>query len=259
MIVDLPNIKAESGAMGVQPQSVTLTLDNAGPIVVSLQKSNEGGLDLQHIPFVNITFNEDAVGFNTASLKLTRNGEVLPITFNQLSNSNLKTWMAGNFGILTYGEGTYTFTIDMSTVKDAFGNYSSGIRQISWVVDRTSLIVITNLNVNPDRGYSNNDGITSDQSMDITFHLDKDAAVVTVSQVDLTGQKILATVNDVKAGDATVAVILTTPGNTGIKVEAVGTVGGVGAAQKTLFVDPVPLAAKWLFDQNQNLTKPVWF
>jgi hypothetical protein len=119
---------------GMQKQSVMLTVDKAGPLLVSLEKSNSGGLDMLHIPFANIKFNKEVAGFNTASLKLTRNGEVLPVTFDMLSNTDLKTWKAGNFGMLTYHDGAYTFTIDMSTVKDAIGNYGTGLQSVSWTV-----------------------------------------------------------------------------------------------------------------------------
>ena len=52
--VDLPNIRSEDQIFGVQTQSINLTVYNTGPVVVSLEKSNTGGLDAQHITFVNI-------------------------------------------------------------------------------------------------------------------------------------------------------------------------------------------------------------
>jgi hypothetical protein len=256
-VVDLPNIKSENQVAGVQSQSVTLTVDNTGPIVVSLQKSNVGGLDAQHIPNVNIKFNEDVYGFNTASIQVTRNGEIIPLNIDQLSNTDLKTWIVGNFGMATYPEGNYTLTIDLTGVKDAIGNAGTGKQQISWTVNRSAIVDVTNLSVTPDLGYSNTDGVTAGQSLNAKFHLSADASQVTVSQVDIGGELVLATVGKVAAGDVSVPVTLPTSGNTGIKVTALGENGGIGTAQITLFVDQVPLTGQWLFAKNQTLSRQI--
>ncbi|WP_227687062.1 T9SS type A sorting domain-containing protein [Spirosoma arboris] len=143
--VDLPNIKSENHIAGVQTQSVVLTVDNAGPVVLLLEKSTQGGIDSQHVPFVNITFDEGVVGLNTAAFQLTRNGEVVPITSTMLSFVDAKNWKAGNFGLLTYPEGNYTFSVNLGNVIDSTGNAGVGTQQISWIVNRSSSVSFTGL------------------------------------------------------------------------------------------------------------------
>ena len=196
-------------------------------------------------------------GFNTASLHLTRNGEVIPIIYNQLSNTDLRTWLAGNFGFATYPEGNYEFTIDMTGVKDKLGNFGSGTQKITWKVDRTTTLQITNVSITPDRGYLATDGITADQGLTVGFTLSDAASQVVIYQKDLGGEKVLATLNNVAAGIVTSPITLATSGNMSIKISAVGMNGGAGNAEKTLFIDGVPLSAKWKFTNNQQLVKQV--
>ena len=255
--VDLPNIKSETQEPGVQPQSINLTVDNVGPLLMTLEKSTTGGLDPQQVTFIKMKFNEEVFGFNTASIVLTKNGEVLPLNIAQLSNTDLKNWMAGNFGLLTYGDGNYTFTVKLTGLKDATGNSGIGLQQITWIVNRSSLVNISNLKITPDLGYSNSDKVTSGQTLNVAFDLDANASQVTISQVDLSGENVLATVTDVASGNVSLPFTLATGGNTGIKVTATGTNGGVGIAQQPLFIDQLPLTAKWNFAPNQTLASQV--
>jgi hypothetical protein len=47
--------------------------------------------------------------------------------------------------------------------------------------------------------------------------------------------------------------LLTTAGNSGIRVMASGATGGQGIAEKAVFVDPVPLTGSWTVAANQPL------
>ncbi|WP_460945774.1 PKD domain-containing protein [Spirosoma daeguense] len=255
--VDLPNIKSENQIAGLQTQSISLTVDNIGPTVLILEKSAQGGLDTQHIPFINISFNEGVVGLNTAAFQFSRNGETLPLSFTQLSNTNPRTWMVGNFGLLTYPEGTYTFTVNLAEVKDSTGNAGTGTRQITWTANRTSSIAITNLSVIPDLGFSSTDGITSGQSLTLSYNLNANASKVTISQVDLSGEVILSDQLNVVAGNRTAFVTVTTGGNTRIRVKAIGANGSTVTTEKVLYLDQIPLFAQWQFAQNQTLSTQV--
>lgn len=255
--VDLPNIRSESGTPGVQTQSVNLTVDQTGPVVVSMKQSGEGGLDSQHVTFIDILFDEEVQGFNTASLKLTRNGETLPLSITQLSNTDLKTWRAGNFGMLTYLEGDYTFTLTLSGIKDAAGNRGKGTRQVEWTVDRSAQIVISGLKVTPDLGFSDSDGITSGDSLQVAFYLNEGAEQVTISQVDLSGEAVLATITDAKAGPMVVPVAVATGGNLKIKVTANSSNGTQATADTNIFIDLLALTGEWDFAPNQNLVRQV--
>ncbi|MBN8857500.1 MAG: T9SS type A sorting domain-containing protein [Sphingobacteriales bacterium] len=252
-VVDLPNIKSEDQEPGVQTQSVKLTVDNTGPSVVSIDTSHAGGLDPQHVTFVNIKFNENVYGFNVSSVTLTRNGEVVYLNIAQLSNTDLKTWMAGNFGTLTYPDGEYTFTVNTSGFTDAAGNHGSSSQQVTWTVNHAALVNISNLKVTPDLGYSATDGITSGLNLEATFSLSNNASQVTVSQTDLSGENILTTLSNVAAGNITVPVTLIAGGNTGIKVTATGAGGGSDTAGILFYTDQLPLSGKWNFTSGQTL------
>ncbi len=257
LTVDLPNIQSASHVAGVSTESITLTVDNAGPTLVKLEKLATGGLDGQHIPFVNIEFDENVVGFNTAAVSLTWNGEVQALNISQLSNTDLRHWAAGNFGMLTYPDGNYTFSINMALVKDALGNFGTGTQTVNWTVDRSALITISNLRVTPDAGFSNTDGITSGDTLRVLFALSAAASQVTIEQTDLGGAVILSTEANVVAGNVSVPVSLQNGGNTGIRVTATGANGGIDTATVQLYVDPVPLTAQWQFAGGAALTRQV--
>lgn len=165
--VDLPNIISQTQIHGVQVQSVNLTLDNEGPKLITFEKSYTGGIDPQHVTNINMKFDEEVFGFNISSLKLTRNGEVFPLGIAQLSNTDLKTWMAGNFGLLTYPDGNYTFSITTAGFTDALGNPGTETKVLSWTVNHSLIVGITNLSISPDKGFSASDKITSGQTINL--------------------------------------------------------------------------------------------
>jgi hypothetical protein len=253
LTVDVPNIKSQTGVSGMQQQSITLILDNTGPLMVTFAKSDSGSLGAQHYPYIKMHFNEEVSGFNTASLELRRNGELLPLNIAQLSNTDLKTWLAGNFGMLTYPDGNYTFAINLAGLKDMAGNAGTGTQVLSWSVERSSLITISNLVVNPDLGFSNTDGLTSGLSLSVQFDIDTAATQIQVSQTDLSGETVLATRTAVSRGAVQIPVTLAAGGTTKIRVTAIGVNGALSVKEKDLFVDLDALTAKWLQAPNQTV------
>ncbi|RDC62516.1 T9SS type A sorting domain-containing protein [Adhaeribacter pallidiroseus] len=253
--VDLPQIKSVGNKAGSLKQTIALTVDKTGPVNVSLTKSNTGGLDAQHYPFINIQFKEAVEGFNTASVQLTRNGEILPLAITQLLHLDSTAWVAGNFGMLTYPEGQYIFKINLSGIKDAAGNAGTGSKQVSWTVDRSAGISVTKLAITPDLGFSNTDGITSGDSLLVSFNLSAKASQITISQIDLSGQMVLKHVYKVAAGAVSIPVILQSSGNTGLKITATAEKGGVATAEKRFFVDQVPLTAEWQLKPAPSLKR----
>ncbi len=256
LFVDLPNMKSATQVAGAQAQSLFLTVDNTGPLV-TLEKSDSGAIDAQHVPYIKLKFDENAYSFNTGALQLTWNGALQPIYYSLLSNTDLKTWIAGNFGMLTYPDGNYTFSINLAGVKDAAGNPGIGTQKIEWIVNRSSQVLITGLTVTPDLGFSNSDGITSSTAVNASFNLNANALKVVVSQVDLSGEVVLATLNNVASGITSLPLNLFTGGNTSIKITATGANGGIGTFIKTLYIDPDALTAEWQFEENQSLTRQV--
>ncbi|MCY7422646.1 MAG: T9SS type A sorting domain-containing protein, partial [Chitinophagaceae bacterium] len=211
----------------------------------------------QHVTNINMKFDEEVFGFNISSLKLTRNGEVFPLGIAQLSNTDLKTWMAGNFGLITYPDGNYIFTITTSGFTDALGNPGTETKQLSWTVNHSLIVGITNLSISPDKGYSATDKVTSGQTINLSFNLAAAASQVTISQTDLSGENVLAILSNVSAGTVNLPLTLPIGGNVGLKITAVGALGGTGIAIIDFFVDQVALGGKWMVDDNRQIITQV--
>ncbi len=253
--VDVPQIKTLTSIAGLQQQSITLTLDNAGPTVINFVKSDSGALDAQHVPYIKISLNEDVIPFNITAVKLTRNGIALPLSITQLLNIDFKTWIAGNFDLLTYPEGNYVFTIYLDSLKDKAGNKGTGSQQISWTVDRSTPVNITNLSIAPDKGFSATDGITSGLSFTVGFTLSAAATNLKISQYDLSGEVILYQTPSATAGAKSIPIALLSGGNTGIKVSATGTNGVSFFVQKQIFADQLPLTAQWKLNNDSTIER----
>ena len=255
LTVDVLNIKSVSNISGTATQSVKLVVDKNGPALVTMARLDSGGLDAQHTPFVDLQFNEGVVGFNTAALKLTRNGQPLQLKIDQLTMIDSKAWLGGNFGMLTYPDGAYTLTVDLSKIEDSVGNVGTGEQSISWTVDRASLITIANLTVSPDLGFSATDGITASDSLMVNFNINNNASQIIVSQVDLSGETVLTTVNNHAAGAVSIPVTSLKAGNSSLKIVAHGANGGTMTASKAVFIDLIPINAQWQFVNNQNVSR----
>jgi hypothetical protein len=257
LVVDLPNIRSVDQEYGIQQQSITLTVDNMGPVLITLQPTTTGALDPQHRTYVEMSFDERVVGFNTSALQLTRNGQNIPLNIAQLSYQTPTAWKAGNFGMPTYLEGDYVFSIDLGLVADALGNTGTGVQQAAWIVDRSAGISVSNLNITPDLGYSDGDGVSSELAVDVSFELSGAATGVTVSQTTFGAEVVLATLANVASGPVSVPVTFTAGGNTGVKVVAVGGNGTPASAQRTLFLDQVPLSATWGIGTGTVVTEQI--
>ncbi|OOQ57316.1 MBG domain-containing protein [Mucilaginibacter pedocola] len=252
-IVDLPNIKSADNKPGLAQQSVTLTVDKTGPQVLTLEKSNEEGFESQQVTYVNFKFNEPVAGFNTSALKLTRNGTTIPLAIGQLSSTDGQAWRLGNLGIATLVDGSYVLTINQALAKDAVGNAGTGTKQLTWSVSHTPLVAISQLVVTPDKGYSSTDGITSGLAINVALKLSAVASKLTIAQQDASGQQALATFTNMAAGDVSVPVTLAKGGDMKLVITATDKNGLSATAEKALFVDDIPLTAKWNFADNQTL------
>jgi len=182
---------------------------------------------------------------------LTRNGERIFPSIDKLPNTDLSHWKLGELGMLTYPEGEYTLTVNLTGLKDEIGNIGTGSQQISWTVNRSLLVGISNLTISPDLGYSQTDGITSGNSLQVAFDLSEEALQVAVYQSDISGETLLRKDNNVAAGNISIPVVLLSGGNTSIKVVATGTNEVSVATQKDLFVDQLPLSANWSLGSDQ--------
>jgi hypothetical protein len=256
LTVDLPNIYSVDQFAGMVQQSIELTLDNTGPQIISLLKSNEGGLDAQHINEIRIDFDENVRGFNTSYIKLSRNGEQLFPAIDKLSNTDLSHWKLGELGMLTYPEGDYSLTINLDGLKDEIGNAGFGSQEISWTVNRSLLVGISNLTVSPDLGYSDSDGITASKSIEVSFDLTGEVSQLAIYQSELSGEILLSLDSNV-TGSYTIPLTLINAGNTSIKVTATGVNGISVSAKKDLNIDQLALSANWTLATGQVFTQAI--
>jgi len=254
LTVDMPNVLSTDGEPGMQSQSIALTLDNTGPTVAELTPSITGGLDAQHRTGLVIRFSEPVIGLNTGAVQFTRDGQNLPLNIAQLSQVDADEWQVTGFGLASYPDGDYSFTVSATTVTDAIGNAGSGSLNATWTVDRSTPITVTGVGIDPDLGISNNDGLTSTDAFDALFNLSEDAAQVTIAQTSFGSEQVLATLQNVTAGVQSVPVVFPTGGNTGLKVTAIGANGGNAIGSKNLFIDQTPLSAAWQTPNDQSLT-----
>ncbi len=252
--VNMPTVLSTEGVTGIQAQSVTLTRDTQGPTIAELTPLFTGGLDAQHRTGVNIRFSEPATGLTIGAIALSRDGNSLPLTAGQLTQVDPDEWRVSGFGLASYLDGDYAFTVDATGVTDAIGNAGSGTANVTWEVDRSTPIAVTNVGIDPDLGISNSDGITSSGSFNALFNLNADAAQVTIAQTSFGSEQVLVTLQDLSAGTHAVPVTFPTGGNTGLKVTAVGNNGGSAAGTRSLFIDQAPLSASWQTANNQSLT-----
>ncbi len=259
-VVDMTAIRSTEGNYGIDQQSESFTIDNNGPKIVSLNLSTERGLDAQHVTYIDIQFDEPVEGFNIASVELTRNGDPVFLSITQLTypdNNDLSFWRAGYLDMLTYHEGNYEFTVSTDGLLDALGNEGNDDSTITWLVDRTTIVGISDLNIKPDHGYDSTDGITRNSMFDVSFNIDKDAQRIDIAQIDISGETVIATQHHVDSGAVRIPVDLLVSGNTGIKVIATAYNGIENSLDKELVIDETPIDGSWILENNVILAEQV--
>ena len=251
LIVDLPNIQSQDGMFGIGTQSLFFELDTAAPSLVNLLRYVGGGLDDQHFTGVNMNFSEDIMPLDIAALSLTKDGVVVDISEIPTEVVSVNDWYAiESFGQLTYDEADYVFSIDMSLVSDSAGNLGVGVEQTSWTVDRTNSIIVSDLTIQPDLGFSSTDGVTSSLDLMIGYTINDDAETVNIYQDDNGTLTLLSSMGPIMAGVMTTPVQFPTGGNTALVVEALDDTGFSVDANKSLYLDETSLTASWDFEDG---------
>ena len=139
-------------------------------------------------------------------------------------------WKVSGFGLASFLEGDYSFSVDATGVSDVIGNPGTGSLNTEWTVDRSTPITVTNLHIDPDRGYLDTDGITSGLAFNAVFTLSADAAQVTISQTSFGSEVVLYSGQSLIAGVHAIQITLPTGGNTGLKVTALASSGASALA-----------------------------
>ncbi len=254
LIIDLPMIQTIEGVNGLVEQSITLTLDSKGPDLVNLIQGREGALDDQHYTLINLNFSEPVQLIDLEAIELRKNG-VLQDLSNTVIEAINEDWIQVNeFDILTFPEGNYTFSIDLSKVKDLADNRGAGVESLTWTVNRTTALSISNVTVSPDLGFSAVDGITAARTLDITFEIDAPADDIQLYQNDNGSLSLLGTIDSAAIGQVVFNdVLFPSTGQTSLQVQLKDKEGNPVQASKALFLDETNLFAEWDLPANQEL------
>ena len=257
LIVDVPGIRTMNLAYGIAPQSTVLNLDNTGPAVTSITTSTTGGIDGQHITFIDMHFSEPLATLPVGALSMSRNGSNVAIGTVTSAMITPTQWRLGNMGFTTYNEGAYVFAIATNQLTDALGNVGSGTATLPWSVVRTTTLTVSNPTVAPDMGYSATDRITATLALNIGFTLNEAAQEVRIVRNINGVETTFATATNVASGTSSLPLELTGGGSITLRIVATALNGISVTLPFTLFSDVVPLTANWITLPGQVLTTPM--
>ena len=256
LVIDLPMIQTIEGINGLVEQSITLTLNTQGPDLVNLVQGREGALDDQHYTLINLNFSEAVQVIDLEAIELRKNGVLQDLSSTLIETINEDWIQVKDFGVLTFPEGNYTFSIDLSKVKDLANNRGTGVESLTWTVNRTTALSISNLSISPDLGFSAVDGITAARNLAISFDIDAPANNIRLYQNDNGTLNLLSTKDSASSGLVVFDNILfPTTGQTSLQIQLQDEEGNSVQATKVLFLDETNLFAEWEFSADQEQTE----
>ena len=197
LTVDASGIKDTIGAAGLGSGTVTWTTDTVAPSIASVQTiaTNPRNIVVQS---VDVTFSEpiDLSSLDRSDLTLKRDGVAIPlderITVEAVSGPVYRVkginWFVG-------AEGNYSLSINAATIKDLAGNNGTGTASTSWLMDTTSPLAPTGLEISPDRGVSAVDGLTNTGVVTLSGQLSESGLNVYVFDTTLNAE--LGTANTI--------------------------------------------------------------
>lgn len=248
--VDNTGIESFDGTVGLAVQAASFAYDTKAPSLINLLRFNEGGLDEQHYIGANLNFDEEVMLFDTTAITLFKDGVEQYVNPAEIILINPSSFEIKSFEQTTYPDGDYELAIDMSMITDLAGNVGSGIETTNWSVNRTSGIIISGLSISPDMGHSLLDGITATKILDFSFGISEAASLIEIYQNDIGTLTLLATLNDVDAGNVTIPLDFATGGNTAIYMEASDENGNVVNANFDIYIDESALTANWELEEG---------
>lgn len=246
LTVDLLNIASTEGEKGIQQQSVEWSIDTTPPEILAINGAVDGGLDEQHRTTFDVIFSEAVSGFDLTQVKLWHNELRQPLSQVHLDSILADQYLLSQFRLLTYYEGVYTLTIDLSAVSDAAGNKGVGTKTITWTIDRVPPPLVENLRVSPDLGYDDRDGVTSTRKLDAIMDVMEDNTTLEVYQDDNGTKTLLASKTEVMKGELTLPITATFGGNMMLEAHCIDAFGNSSIATLPLYIDEVTLAANFI-------------
>lgn len=250
--VDLKSIKSTTNIFGLDTQYYAFIVDNQGPDVDTLIKLYTGSLDPQHVTGVKVIFDEDIVSFDTTSVTLYRALSPQVLSLMDIIEISPKEYHVYWTFDASYVNGNYKFVIDKSKFKDLTLISGLGLDSLSWITARNSNLLFTDVNIVPDYGFSDTDGITYNTSGNLRFTISEAAANIRLYQQDNTNAlTLLSSLASGAANDTlTMPYTVINGGNTKLVLKAYDQYQNEVSYTKSILIDQTALQASWDLPQN---------
>jgi hypothetical protein len=236
-----------AGKAGIGSTSATWAKDGTSPSLTSVEEITTNPRNIT-IPSLRVTFSEpiDPATLTRSDITITRNGS--PITIDdrvKIDPVSGSTYRISGFTWFIGLEGTYILTVSAEGISDLAGNLGVGSSNTGWVMDTTLPAAPTNLQIVPDTGVSNSDGLTKSKTVTLSGSLSEPGLSV----------RLVDTVTDKDLGYAEVVgtqfskqVTVTASGKNRIQIRVVDSAGNVNREARLMqpggyfdiFFDDIP-------------------
>ncbi|MBK9255356.1 MAG: hypothetical protein IPM42_07710 [Saprospiraceae bacterium] len=252
--INLKSIKSTTNILGLDTQYHVFILDTKGPEIEYITKLYIGSLDPQHVTGVKITFDEEIIAFDTTSLLLFRNEvnvNLSPLTVQKISGTIYHVFWNPDE---SYPNGNYKLIIDETKFADLTPIYGIGNDSIDWQTVRASGLIVSDVSVSPDYGYSDSDRHTYQSNGTYHFTLNESGTDIRLfQQINSNTLLLLGSLATVLSGQVTgIPYQLLSGGNTALVLKVNDQFGNEVSHVLNLVIDEVALTGVWALPQNLN-------
>ncbi|MEQ9410014.1 MAG: CARDB domain-containing protein [Fuerstiella sp.] len=239
LTVDATGVQKPAGGLaGVGSESIQWTMDTTVPVVTDVEDLATNPRNITVLT-LDVTFSEqiDLSTFTRANLSITRDGGSNLIAGDdrvQIAHLSGGQYRVSGINWFLGAEGTYTFSVDPTGIKDAAGNAATGTASTSWVMDTTDPEAPTGIGIDPDNGAAADDGLTNTTQVTISGNLGETGLAVRLYDETRSQELGYATVTGTGFSHS---IDLTTSGLHRIQVRAVDDAGNVADSFFDVFVD----------------------
>ena len=244
LLVDLNSVRSLTGVYGESKQFAEWAFDSTPPGLFAISELTNKKLDAQHVPGLQINFSEAMEDFTKDDFELRKNNVILTSSKINVLPVSASDYQITGFDTLTYGEGSYTFTVFVDQLADIAGNY--GIQEnaaYSWKVDRTPPPPVTNIAVIPDLGISNLDRITTGDSISISMTVPEDNTTIYLFETNGTLKNLLAQAVVIDSGQLIIPVQFANSGQITAEIVCSDSVNNQSSAPFKVYLDNSDLQA----------------
>ena len=247
LIVNMPNIQSVDSIYGTQQHEIKWTIDQTRPEIVKYTVLTNEGIDEQHVTGIKIEFSDSIKGFDLSDIELWKDGQRQPLSAAKLDSISPYSYQISNFKMLTYFEGNYTIIVHENTIVDFADNVLSHTNtQHDWHVDRTAPLCITNIQITPDLGFSENDGLTSEHSLNILMNVPEACSKVALYEVNNYNQYLLTDSSNVDSGELSLPINISHSGSVNLKACCYDSNNNFSVSEFDFFIDDAYLLGRWL-------------